>query len=60
MVDIVLISTLIASLFTGMSQIVQTYLDYKRETHAGNNEKVYNIKSECCNFELENENDDKK
>lgn len=60
MVDIILISTLIASIFTGISQIVQIYLDYKRDSNAGNNEKIYNLQSKCCNLEIEtSDNDDK-
>jgi hypothetical protein len=48
MPDILLICTLVGTIFTGVTQIIQNYFDYKAAEHNGQSDiyKVY--QSNCC------------
>lgn len=48
----VLIITLVVTIITGVVQLVQSYLDYKRDKLNNHNElyEVKNYQSSCCNI----------
>jgi hypothetical protein len=59
MPDPILISALIMSIFTGICQIVQSYLDYKRDKLNNNNElyEAKNYSSNCCSINVISDNE---
>lgn len=59
MPEAILISTLVMSIFTGLLQIIQSYIDYKRDK-INKNDNIYEIKnyhSNCCNINTELDSD---
>jgi hypothetical protein len=57
MPDPLLISTLVISIFTGITQLIQSYIDYKRDKLNNNNElyEVKNYSSSCCNINVDSD-----
>lgn len=59
MVEPVLIITLSVTIFTGICQLIQSYLDYRRDKLNNHNE-LYETKSyssNCCNINVESDNE---
>lgn len=59
MVEPVLITTLVITIFTGVCQLIQSYLDYRRDKLNNHNE-LYETKSyssSCCNINVESDNE---
>lgn len=59
MPDPILITTLVATLVGGVINLIQSYLDYKRD-RLNNNHDLYemrNYQSSCCNIITESDSD---